>query len=285
MSTATVMLRLRARPRLGPALRRTRLPLTCVGLSTVAHIGLLAAFVVFAHYWKSQQSKTYIVNLVPAVAAVGTPQARRTEPTPSATTPRPPDPAPPAPRTASPPELPARSQPTRTAELPARDSRALPPRPLPPRESSLPRPSEKELPPIESAKASPPTTTATTVASRREVAVPQPGRVDGSLTGSGAVTLDVDFPYAWYLRIIHQKISQNWDGQSRDGSQPVIVFEIGRNGQVGRLAVETTSGNPLYDQAAMRAIQNANPFPELPADFKLSVLRIHLKFGSTSRQG
>ena len=75
MSTATAMLRLRARPRLGPALRGTRLPLGGILLSAVFHTGLIAAFVVTAHFWSSRQSKTYIINLVPAVAAVGMPEA------------------------------------------------------------------------------------------------------------------------------------------------------------------------------------------------------------------
>jgi len=156
---------------------------------------------------------------------------------------------------------------------------------LPPREPSLPRPSDKELPPVQTAKASPPTAPSPATAPQREAVVPQLGRATGSLQGTGPVTLDVDFPYAWYIQVVHRKISQNWDGQAREGSQPIIVFEIGRNGQIGRLAVEKTSGNAVYDQAAMRAIQNANPFPELPADFNAPLLRVHLSFGYTPRQG
>src|SRR5262249_26859101 len=102
MSTAAVMLRLPARPRLGPALRRPRLPLTSMGPSPVSKAGLMGPCVRAASYGQSEQSKPYIITLVPAAAAVGTPQGRRAEPTPI---PRPPEPAPPAPRTA-PPELP-----------------------------------------------------------------------------------------------------------------------------------------------------------------------------------
>jgi TonB family protein len=114
---------------------------------------------------------------------------------------------------------------------------------------------------------------------------PQTGRADGSPQGTGPVTVDVDFPYAWYIQAVHRKISQNWDGEAREGSQPVIVFEIARNGQVGRVAVEKTSGNPLYDQAAVRAIHNSTPFPQLPADFKAPLIRVHLSFGFAPRQG
>jgi TonB family protein len=99
------------------------------------------------------------------------------------------------------------------------------------------------------------------------------------------VTIDVDFPYAWYIQAVHRKVSQNWDGQAREGTQPVIMFEIERNGQVGRVSVEKTSGNAVYDQVAVRAIQNSTPFPELPADFKAPLIRVHLSFGFAPRQG
>ena len=43
-------------------------------------------------------------------------------------------------------------------------------------------------------------------------------------------------------------------GRALQGRQPVAVFDIGRNGQISGLTIETTSGNPWYDQAALRAI-------------------------------
>jgi protein TonB len=290
MSTATVMLRLRARPRLGPALGRTQLPVASIILSAVFHGGLVAAFVLAAELWPPQESKIYVINLVPAVAAVGQPDARRTQsPTPQA--PRPPDPAPPAERPTPAPELPARPPelPARPAELPARSAalpdRDLPARTLPPREAAAPRPSEKELPPITGAVAKASPSPAPIPTAQRQVPQPQAGRPNGSPQGSGAVTIDVDFPYAWYIQAVHRKVSQNWDGQAREGTQPVIMFEIERNGQVGRVSVEKTSGNAVYDQVAVRAIQNSTPFPELPADFKAPLIRVHLSFGFAPRQG
>lgn len=285
MATTAMMLRMRAAPPRGPALRRMRVPVACILLSVLFHAGVIAAVVLAADFWQSQQSKTYIINLVPAVAARGAREARHTEPTPTPTAPRTPEPTPPAPRTAAPPDLPA------APELPARDARALPPRAparqaLPPRETLLPQLSgkEKELPPITGGGARP-SPVPLPVAPRREVAVPQVGVPNGSLQGSGPVTLDVDFPYAWYIQAVHRKISRYWEEQAHEGTQPVIVFEIGRDGQVGRVSVEKTSGNALYDQAAVRAVQNANPFPELPADFKAALLRVHLSFGYSRRQG
>ena len=70
-----------------------------------------------------------------------------------------------------------------------------------------------------------------------------------------------------------------------DGTQPQIVFDIRRDGKITGLAVEKTSGNPLYDQAAMRAITDATPFPPLPDDFKESFLRVHLGFSYSGTRG
>src|SRR5215470_14750224 len=114
----------RLRPRVtGPVLRSAPLPVTATVLSALTH-GLLGVILfVGATTWSSRQPKTYVVNLVPAVAAVGTPQGKPT-PTP-APTPALPRPEEPPPRVAQrPPELPAReapkAAPSPPPELPAR---------------------------------------------------------------------------------------------------------------------------------------------------------------------
>jgi TonB family protein len=261
-------------------------------LSALVHAGLCIALLIGASIWRANQPKIYVVNLVPAVAAVGVPQSR---PAPPAPTPPPPvpvkeTPAPPAPKAPTP-DLPKRSEPVRASvpEMPSRERTpaALPERTLPVRTPTPPRPQTKELPPVASAitkptPAMPPPTPATTVARRDPTPAPPPppvGQPTGSPRGSGPVTLNVgDFPYAWYIRIIHGKISERWDGNARDGLQPIAVFDITRDGQVSRLKIERTSGNADYDRIALRAIADANPFPPLPEDFKEPTLRVRLGF-------
>ena len=63
---------------------------------------------------------------------------------------------------------------------------------------------------------------------------------------------------------IHRKIQERWEGRAIDGRQPEVIFEIGRNGQLRRLAIGKSSGNPAYDQVAIRAVSDAIPFPPLP---------------------
>jgi periplasmic protein TonB len=87
-----------------------------------------------------------------------------------------------------------------------------------------------------------------------------------------------DFPFASYLRSVQAKITERWAGKAISGQQPVATFDIARDGRVSALAIEKPSGNQYYDQAALRAITEAAPFPPLPADFPRSAVRVHIGF-------
>ncbi len=285
MSTAGVMSAPRLRRRPGPALWRPPIPVTATLLSAVTHVLLAAGALVAATVWSTSQPKTYIVNLVPTVAAAGSPRGRvEASPRPQPPVPRPAlperEPPPPPERApARPPELPSRS-----AALPPRSTAtSVPDRALPSRPPVALRPSERDLPPVASTAPRVPPSAAAKPAPVPAPAPPPPpaplGRASGSAQGSGPVDLKVtDFPFAYYLRQVQSKITERWQGRALQGRQPVAVFEIGRDGQVGRLRIETSSGNSYYDQVALRAITEAAPFPPLPDEFPGQVLRVHLGF-------
>ncbi|HEV8438887.1 MAG TPA: TonB family protein [Methylomirabilota bacterium] len=283
MMSVSVAGRYPARSRLDPALRRQRstapphrLPLVAIGISAVGHalFVLLAVAVVLWNGW--HPSKVYVVNLVPAVAAVGNPaapsQSLPTRPTPPLPS-RAPAPAP----TPQPRERPIREMP-RLPE-PAASSPALPSR------SAAVRPGDKELPPLAQ-----PTTTQRVdrpekvdrpVESRPAPPVAR-GLPTGSPSGAGALSLDAsDFPYAWYLRQVVQKIEVAWERQNQlkePNQKPWVVFEIQRDGSVRTPKIDKTSGNLLYDQAALRAIVEASPFPPLPEGWPKPSLVIGMSF-------
>jgi TonB family protein len=95
-----------------------------------------------------------------------------------------------------------------------------------------------------------------------------------------------DFPFAWYLQTVQRKVNERWSPPARGAEgRAVVVFEIGRDGAISRPEVENSSGDVLYDQAALRAITDANPFPPLPAEFKQPVLKIHLGFNFATDRG
>jgi TonB family protein len=327
----------------GPALKRHRLPVGLTLLSALVHGALFGSVMLAAILWPVPKNKVYVVNLVPAVAGVGVPQAKpapkpppETKPAPAAKPeprPEPPPQAKPEPKPAPRPELPpptARSTPaelpaaptrntpaelpqrTASAEMPARQTPRTPAAPaapdLPAATPTLPRPGDKEMPRLASAprpeppapapRSAPAAPAPPAPAPRNEPAAapappapppapaPAAGRPSGSAAGSGAVTLEVtDFPYAYYLLAIQNKITERWHGRALDGRQPVATFQIDRTGRVSGLAISKTSGNPYYDQAAMRAILEAAPFPPLPQDFPGSFLRVHLGFNFSPDRG
>ena len=282
MSTATIALLTRPRPSLGPALGLSRLPLGTIFASAVLHLLGLGALGHAAIAWQDPPQKTYIVNLVPAVAAIGRPQGQASAP---ALPPRPSE-VTPAPTKSAPRELPQREAhaspaPEMPARRTARDTTTLPDRTLPSRAAALPRPGDKELP----ASALPRGTTEPAPASRRETApapAPPPaplGQAAGSLQGAGAVTLSVsDFPYAWYIQAIHRKIQERWEGRAINGRQPEVIFVIGADGRLRGLEIGKSSGNAAYDQQALRAVGDANPFPPLPEGFGKPTLKVGLQF-------
>jgi protein TonB len=293
MSTAAMTLRLPPRPDPGPALRRGQIPLFPLALSALGHLALIVGLVAMAAAWRVNQPKTYVVNLVPALAPAPSPKTRPAAPEPAAPAPR--QPAPPLPRREAPRELPARES-SAAKELPpaprastAREPAVLPERTLTPRAPAALRPGDKELPAIARAPASPrvPTPTRQPAAKLAPAPTPAPeapplppaGQPTGAAQGVGNLSLNVsDFPYTWYIQAVHRKIQERWEGQAIHGRQPEVIFEIARDGQLKRLAVSKSSGNPAYDQFALRAVAGASPFPPLPQGFEKPILTIGLQF-------
>ncbi len=287
MTSASLAGRYHARSRLDPAPRRQRpvarppgVSMAAIVVSFTAH-GLLVLGLVAMIVWNAwHTSKVYYVNLVPAVAAVGSPTAPADSP------PLPARPAPvlpsraPAPTPAPEP----RDRPTR--EAPKLPEAALPKPSLPSRTVAPLRPGEKELPslanPSTAARVDKPQSTARPAES---YAAPPPaprGLPTGSPAGVGAQSLDVsDFPYAWYLRQVVQKVQGEWQRQNRlsePNQKPVLFVEIQRDGSIRTPRIAESSGNALYDQAALRAIVDASPFPPLPQEWPRPSLRVNFRF-------
>jgi protein TonB len=108
------------------------------------------------------------------------------------------------------------------------------------------------------------------------------GPVPGSELAIGGAN-GVDFPYNYYLEILRTKIAQAWKVPS--GSVPpgkramaLVTFRIQRSGAVSRSTLEEPSGRQDYDEAAKRAIIDAQPFPPLPAAFGGEFLTVNFQF-------
>lgn len=238
-------------------------PLARVGLTAALalHVALVAAAVLGPRLTgeERQPMEFMPVALVPA-QALGTgrvpppapevePAAAPDEPEPEALEPEPePEPAMPAP---TPPERERRQGPT--------------PRP------TEPRPAEsRPAPPTPSDDAGEPGG--------------RPGSPLGSPSGTSGLGArlagvgDPSFTYGYYLDRMLALIERNWRRPPTGDALPevALTFRIQRDGRVGDVEIETSSGIRAFDLAGLRAVENASPLPPLPAGYRKDSLSVRL---------
>jgi protein TonB len=78
--------------------------------------------------------------------------------------------------------------------------------------------------------------------------------------------------FGWYVRVVQQKVSENWlkyeiDPNIHDARRVYITFDITRNGQPTNVQVEQSSGVPSLDLSAVRALQRIDSFGPLPNEY------------------
>ena len=96
------------------------------------------------------------------------------------------------------------------------------------------------------------------------------------ITGAGG---DFGTKYAWYVRVIQQKVAENWlkyevDPRITTANRVYITFDVARDGHPSNVQVEQSSGVPSLDISATRALQRIDTFGPLPSDYaggKISV--------------
>lgn len=109
------------------------------------------------------------------------------------------------------------------------------------------------------------------------------GNGTGSGYGGGNGIGGYSFPYAYYIDTLKSKISSSWYNSLispglRKKRVAVVYFKIYRNGEMRDLMLESKSGIDSIDLSALRAVENAAPFPPLPSDFTSRYLIVHFEF-------
>jgi periplasmic protein TonB len=99
-------------------------------------------------------------------------------------------------------------------------------------------------------------------------------------TGGGG---DFGSRYAWYVRVVQQKVSENWlkyevDPGIADARRVYVTFDISRDGSPKAVQVEQSSGVPSLDQSAVRALQRIDTFGPLPGDYSGSKVSVEFWF-------
>jgi len=99
-------------------------------------------------------------------------------------------------------------------------------------------------------------------------------------TGGGG---DFGNRYAWYVRVVQQKVSENWlkyevDARITEARRVYLTFDITRDGRPSNVQVEQSSGTPSLDQSAVRALQRIDTFGPLPSDYAANKVSVEFWF-------
>jgi len=96
-----------------------------------------------------------------------------------------------------------------------------------------------------------------------------------SSTSGPATVNQSDFGtmFGWYVDNINRKMDANGyrslaDPHTPRGARAYISFEIARDGSVGKVKLDQSSGSPTWDNACVRAAQRVDTFGALPAGYR-----------------
>jgi periplasmic protein TonB len=94
---------------------------------------------------------------------------------------------------------------------------------------------------------------------------------------------DFGTTYAWYVRVVQQKVSENWlkyeiDPSIHAANRVYLMFDINHSGQPINVQIEQSSGVPSLDQSAVRAIQRIDTFGPLPPAYSGSKVTVEFWF-------
>lgn len=98
---------------------------------------------------------------------------------------------------------------------------------------------------------------------------------------SGAPGIDAIKSPQWgpYMRELEAKIKRNWHPPKGDQSKRVVLlFKIGKRGELLSVKVLKPSGSQANDQAAVQAVQMSAPFRALPPEFTNPSVEIEFTF-------
>ncbi len=102
-----------------------------------------------------------------------------------------------------------------------------------------------------------------------------------SLVSEGVSKELFDLEYKAYYGKIRQKTQSLWVYTGKDtgkGIAVVVAIKINKDGNLLDYWIEQRSGNNMFDDSALRAIQKAAPYPALPQELDKETLEIGIRF-------
>ena len=108
------------------------------------------------------------------------------------------------------------------------------------------------------------------------------GLSTGGSGGDGGVRLGVDnFCCPEYIVDMKNRITKNWNRNQNRSGIVSMRYVIQRNGQITDIELASSSGSPLLDLAAQRALITTRTLAPLPAAFSGARLPVELEFEYT----
>jgi len=103
----------------------------------------------------------------------------------------------------------------------------------------------------------------------------QPGTIGQTTVG------DSNFAslYPWYVQGINNAVGSKWNKYEVNpatpkGARAYVVFTIHRDGSVGNLQLDQSSGSPTLDISCQRAVQRVETLGSLPPQYNQSTLKV-----------
>lgn len=90
----------------------------------------------------------------------------------------------------------------------------------------------------------------------------------------------LDIAFIEYYNSVGSMIRTEWvfPGDAVSGLHAIIAIKIAPDGRLLALRVERDSGNTLFDQSAIKAVEKVGDFPPLPKEIKEEFLEIGVRF-------
>jgi protein TonB len=103
----------------------------------------------------------------------------------------------------------------------------------------------------------------------------QPGSIGQTTVGDNSFAS----MYPWYVQGINNTVGSKWNKYEVNpatpkGARAYVVFTIHRDGSVGNLQLDQSSGSPTLDTSCLRAVQRVDTLGALPAQYNQSTLKV-----------